>query len=266
MELELFGKVILKKFFSFEPNDNPMSKKFIWISLFLATFSFTACEEAKQILEAAGLSNEEVVQGLKTALTVGSDTSVTTLSKVDGYLKDEAVKILLPEEAQPVYAVLNSIPGGSILLDNAITSINRAAEDAAPEAQAIFVDAITGITISDGFEILNGGDTMATVYLNNKTYQPLTDLFAPKIKTSLSKPLILNTSAEESYTKLLNAYNTASLGGILWPEIKTNSLSEHVTQKALDGLFVKVADEERKIRKDPLHQVSEILKKVFGSK
>jgi hypothetical protein len=226
---------------------------------------FTACEKATELLESVGLSNEEVVQGLKTALTVGSDTSVTTLAKVDGYFKDELVKILLPEEAQPVYAVVNSIPGGNLLLNNAIESINRAAEDAAPEAKTIFTGAITNITIADGFEILNGGDTAATVYLNSKTYDPLAEAFKPKIDASLSKPILFNTSAEESYTKLLNAYNTASLGGILWPEIKTNSLSEHVTKKALDGLFVKVAVEEKKIRRDPLHQVSDILKKVFGS-
>ncbi len=226
--------------------------------------SISACEEANQILEELGLSNEEVVEGLKTALNVGTDTSVTRLSALDGYFKDEAVKILLPKEAEPVYNVLTSIPGGQTLLNNAVLAINRAAEDAAPEAKTIFVDAITGITIADGFTILNGGDTAATIYLSDKTRTPLTDLFKPKIQTSLSKPLVLNTSAEKAYTDLINAYNTASLGGILWPEIKTNSLSQHVTEKALDGLFVKVGDEERKIRRDPLHRVSEILQKVFG--
>jgi hypothetical protein len=226
--------------------------------------SISACEEATQILEDLGLSNEEVIEGLKTALNVGTDTSVTRLSALDGYFKDEAVKILLPKEAEPVYNVLTSIPGGQTLLNNAVLAINRAAEDAAPEAKTIFVDAITGITIADGFTILNGGDTAATVYLSDKTRMPLTDLFKPKIQTSLSKPLVLNTSAEKAYTDLINAYNTASLGGILWPEIKTNSLSQHVTEKALDGLFLKVGDEERKIRRDPLHRVSEILQKVFG--
>ena len=230
----------------------------------LSILSISACEEANQILEELGLSNEEVVEGLKTALNVGTDTSVTRLSALDGYFKDEAVKILLPKEAEPVYNVLTSIPGGQTLLNNAVLAINRAAEDAAPEAKTIFVDAITGITIADGFTILNGGDTAATVYLSDKTRTPLTDLFKPKIQTSLSKPLVLNTSAEKAYTDLINAYNTASLGGILWPEIKTNSLSQHVTEKALDGLFVKVGDEERKIRRDPLHRVSDILQKVFG--
>lgn len=223
-----------------------------------------SCEEAKNILEDTGLTNEEVIQGLKTALNIGSDTAVTTLAKTDGYFGDIVVKILLPAEAQPVYAAVGSIPGGQLLLDEAILSINRAAEDAAPQAKAIFTTAITGITIEDGFKILNGGDTAATVYLNEKTQVPLTDAFKPKISASLAKPIILNTSAEESYAKLINTYNTASLGGILWPEIKTNSLTDHVTQKALEGLFFKVGDEERKIRKNPLHRVSDILKKVFG--
>lgn len=233
-------------------------------ALFLLSLSFSSCEEVSEILESTGLTNEEVIQGLKTALNTGTDTSVTTLSKVDGYFKDELVKILLPAEAAPVYDVLKSIPGGSLLIDEAILSINRAAEDAAPQAKDIFVTAITGITIADGFEILNGGDTAATIYLQGKTYNPLTDAFKPKIQSSLAKPLILNTSAEEAYALVLKTYNDASLGGILWPEIKTNTLTEHVTQKALTGLFFKVGEEEKKIRRDPLHRVSEILKKVFG--
>lgn len=239
----------------------------IWIlsiALGSSAFFFSSCEEASKLIEDLGLSNEEVIQGLKEALTVGTDTSVSRLSAVDGYFKDELVKILLPEEAKPVYNVIGSIPGGQLLLDNAVLAINRAAEDAAPEATNIFVDAITGITINDGFTILNGGDTAATVYLQDKTYSPLTGLFQPKIKNSLSKPLVLGTSAEKAYGDLINAYNTASLGGILWPEIKTNSLSTHVTEKALNGLFFKVSEEERKIRRDPLHRVSEILQKVFG--
>ncbi|MDP3930418.1 MAG: DUF4197 domain-containing protein [Bacteroidota bacterium] len=232
--------------------------------LFLLTLSFTSCEEVSEILQATGLTNEEVISGLKTALNIGTDTSVTTLSKTDGYFKDELVKILLPAEAAPVYGVLTSLPGGSLLINEAVLAINRAAEDAAPEAKDIFVTAVTGITIADGFEILNGGDTAATIYLQGKTYNPLTDAFKPKIQNSLSKPLILNTSAEQAYALVLKTYNDASLGGLLWPEIKTNTLTDHVTQKALTGLFFKVGEEEKKIRRDPLHRVSDILKKVFG--
>jgi hypothetical protein len=234
--------------------------------LILLTLSITSCEEVNEILDTAGLTNEEVVEGLKTALNTGTDTSVSTLSKTDGYYKDQLVKILLPEEAAPVYNVLKSIPGGNLLIEDAVLAINRAAEDAAPEAEDIFVTAITGISIMDGFEILNGGDTAATIYLQVKTYNPLVDAFKPKIQSSLSKPLILNTSAEQAYALVLKTYNDASLGGILWPEIKTNTLATHVTQKALTGLFYKVGEEEKKIRRDPLHRVSDILKKVFSGK
>ncbi len=237
-----------------------------YLFIFTALFTITSCEQVENILKDTGLTNEEVIEGLKTALNIGTDTSVTMLSKVDGYYRDELVKIALPAEAANVYNVLGQIPGGSTLLENAVLAINRAAEDAAPEAKSIFISAITGITIADGFSILNGGDTAATVYLQDKTYNPLTDAFAPKIRTSLDKPLVLGLSAEKAYSDLISAYNTASLGGILFPQIQTNSLSTHVTQKALTGLFFKVSEEERKIRRDPLHRVTEILKKVFGNK
>jgi hypothetical protein len=212
------------------------------------------------------LTNEEVIAALKEALNVGTDTSVSILNKVDGYFKDEAVKILLPEEAKVVYEQLSKIPGGNALLDRTVLSINRAAEDAASEAKPIFVNAITTITIADGFTILNGSDTAATSYLHGKTYNPLYGAFQPKIDVSLSKPMVLGYSAQESYQSLIDAYNTASLNGILFDKITTNSLSEHVTRKGLDGLFLKVADQEMKIRKDPIAQVTDLLKKVFGSK
>lgn len=239
---------------------------FSLLLLTTASLFVVSCEKIDTILQSVGLSNEEVILGLKTALNVGSDTSVTVLSKVDGYYKDDLVKILLPEEAQPVYDVVNKIPGGDLLIENAVLSINRAAEDAAPQAKSIFVNAITGITIADGFSILNGGDTAATIYLKGKTYDSLTMAFSPKINASLSKPLVGSISAASAYKDLVDAYNTASLGGILFPQITKNTLGEHVTQKALDGLYYKVSEEERKIRKDPLHRVSDILQKVFGSK
>ncbi|MFN4082529.1 MAG: DUF4197 domain-containing protein [Bacteroidia bacterium] len=234
--------------------------------LSLSVLFFSSCEQIENVIQNPGLTNEEVIQGLKAALNVGTDTSVSVLSKVDGYYKDELVKIALPAEAANIYNVIGQIPGGSKLLEDAVLAVNRAAEDAAPEAKSIFVNAITGISIADGFSILNGGDTAATVYLHEKTYNPLTETFSPKIRNSLAKPLVFGVSAEKAYNDLIDAYNLASLGGILWPRITTNSLSVHVTQKALDGLFFKVSEEERKIRKDPLHRVSEILKKVFGSK
>jgi hypothetical protein len=231
---------------------------------------FVSCtkEELDNLLNntSSTLTNEEVIQGLRAALTVGTDTSVTILNKLDGYYGDEVVKILLPQEAQVIYQRVSSIPGLSNLLDQTILSMNRAAEDAATEAKPIFVNAITGITIADGFAILNGSDTAATAYLNSRTYTPLFDVFKPKIETSLGKPLVAGLSTEQIYKNLIDAYNVASLNGLLFERITNNTLSAHVTGKALDGLFIKVADQEMKIRKDPLARVTEILQRVFGSK
>jgi hypothetical protein len=210
------------------------------------------------------LTNDQVIAGLKEALNVSTDTSVAILSKLDGFYKDELVKILLPPEAQVVYTNISKVPFGQDLIDKTILAMNRAAEDASKEATPIFKNAITSITIQDGFAILRGSDTAATAYLNSKTYSPLKSTFQPKIDASLSKPLVLGLSANDTYKNLIDAYNTASLGGILFSEIKTNSLSEHVTTKALNGLFLKVSEEEKAIRKDPVARVTDILKKVFS--
>lgn len=242
-------------------------KKLAWICLL---FAFVAC--TKDELDAAlgtvndKLSNEEVIAGLKEALNVGTDTSVSILNKTDGYFRDEAVKILLPEEAQVMYTNLSKVPGLDVLLDQTILSMNRAAEDAAKEAKPIFVSAIKGITIGDGFTILNGPDTSATTYLRGKTYDSLYTTFQPKIDASLNKPLVANVSAQSAYANLIDVYNTASLNGLLFDKVTTNTLSAHVTTKGLHGLFLKVADQEKKIRKDPVAQVTDLLKKVFGKK
>jgi hypothetical protein len=243
-------------------------KKLLLIIGFAIFFVSCTKEELDNLLNntSSTLTNEEVIQGLRAALTVGTDTSVTILNKLDGYYGDEVVKILLPQEAQVIYQRVSSIPGLSNLLDQTILSMNRAAEDAATEAKPIFVNAITGITIADGFAILNGSDTAATAYLNSRTYTPLFDVFKPKIETSLGKPLVAGLSTEQIYKNLIDAYNVASLNGLLFERITNNTLSAHVTGKALDGLFIKVADQEMKIRKDPLARVTEILQRVFGSK
>lgn len=246
-------------------------KKFAAITLIvLSAFYLNSCtkEQLNEVLQTASqsLTNEEVIAGLREALNVGTDTSVSILNKVDGYFKDEAVKILLPSEAEVIYSRITQIPGGTELLNNTILAMNRAAEDAASEAKPIFVNAITGITIADGFAILNGADTAATQYLKSNTFTALYDAFEPKINNSLSKPMVLGLSAQTTYANLIDAYNLASLNGVLWPRITSNSLSEHVTNKGLTGLFFKVGEQEKKIRKDPVAQVTDLLKKVFGKK
>lgn len=223
---------------------------------------FTSCE--KLGLGKDSLSNEEIVEGLKQALNHGTDTAVVNLHATDGFFKDQLVKILLPSEAQVVYSKLSSVPILSDLVDETILAINRAAEDAATEAKPIFINAIKEMTIEDGVDILFGSDSAATAYLRGKTYDELFIAFQPKIEQSLGKDLVLGISAEESYQKLVNTYNTASLNGLLFDEIEENSLSTHTTNKALKGVFVKVASEEKLIREDPAHRVTDVLEKVFS--
>lgn len=225
---------------------------------------FISCQTVDDLLETS-LTNEEIVEGLKSALTVGTDTSVSVLSAVDGYYRDQVVKILLPPEAQVIADNVSRLGSvGDALVEEALLAINRAAEDAATEATPIFVDAIVNIDIVDGLAILNGADNAATEYLETNTYSDLETAFNPKIGASLNKDLVGNTSAEDAYSALLDAYNTASLNGVLFDKVETNTLTEHTTEKALDGLFLKVAVEEGKIRNDISHRVNDILKKVFG--
>lgn len=239
----------------------------------LLSFSLlSSCDVVQSALEDgavlggnAPLTQAEVVKGLKNALTVGTDSAVRRLNAADGFLKDEAVKILLPPEAQNIMTYVAKIPGGDALVDKTITAINRAAEDAASTAAPIFVNAITNMSISDAFGILRGTDTAATQYLRTNTYSQLQSAFTPKINTSLSKPLVFNTSAEKLYSDLINTYNKASLNGALFPKINSNSLSEYVTARALNGVFLKISNEEKLIRQDASHRVTSILQRVFGS-
>ena len=252
--------------------------KYLLIVSLLATLY--SCEELEDIFgeDSTGLSEKEVVQGLKTALQVGADTSVAVTSQVDGYYKDEVIKILLPEEAQVIKQYAEDL-GLSAEVDKFIKSMNRAAEDAASEASPIFSDAITSLSISDGWDILNGKNpanassesefdsTAATEYLISTTHTPLFDAFQPKIETSLDKDLVGSTSTNEIWTTITTGYNTWALLNNK-DQVNTN-LDEYVTEEALDGLFHKVGKEEVKIRRDPLQwidtQVGDILKKVFDS-
>jgi len=243
-------------------------------ALFLTTsITLTSCAELLAILEHVEenggevkdvLTNDEIIRGLKDALVHGADTAVAKLSIKDGYFGNEALKILLPEEAKPVLDRLEKVPLMDQLIADAILSVNRAAEDAATAAKPIFVNTVKNMTIEEGLAILRGNDTAATHYLREKTYQQLYNAFKPKIQTSLEKDLVKGLSAEESYKKVINTYNTASINGMFWEPIKNNSLAEHTTHKALQGLFTKVAQEEKLIRENPVHRVTDILKRVFG--
>lgn len=213
------------------------------------------------------LSNEENVKGLKGALSEGITDAILKLNKKDGYMADAAVKILLPPEAQSIIKNIKLIPGGQALLNDFILRMNRAAEDAAIEAKPIFIAAITGITIADGWAILTGGDNSATTYLKKATFTNLHAAFKPKISTSLNKKIVGNFSAGESWTRLTTANNKAAgtVAGKMANMKKVNTnLGDYVTTKALDGLFLKIADKEKSIRKNPISSTSDIVKKVFS--
>jgi hypothetical protein len=247
-------------------------KKIIFSLFLVFSFLLFSCENLQSLIPAelntSGLSNEEIIRGLKEALKVGTDTSVTKLHKTNGYLADQAVKILLPQEAQIITQHVSVLPGGQLLVDEVVKKINRAAEDAAAEAKPIFINAITSITITDGLSILNGANNAATNYLKQKTYTSLQSAFQPKIYSSLNKEIIGGISAESAYRELISKYNlavtAANLTGKNYPKVTTNSLSEYTTQRALDGLFLKVAEEESDIRQKASARVTDILKKVFG--
>ncbi|MDX5321853.1 MAG: DUF4197 domain-containing protein [Bacteroidota bacterium] len=240
-------------------------KKLLLLFSCFTVISLSSCEELQDIIPEEGLTNDEVIKGLKEALAVSTDTSVSILNAMDGYYGDQAVKILLPPEASVIFDNISKIPGGSQLVEQTILAVNRAAEDAAIEAKPIFVDAITGMSFQDAFGILNGHDSSATQYLHANTYEDLKAAFSPKISNSLNKPLVAGTSAESLYSDLVSKYNVIANAsfGLLKP-ITQNTLGEYTTTKALDGLFKKVTVEEGKIRNNITHQVSDLLKRVFG--
>jgi hypothetical protein len=199
-----------------------------------------------------GLSNEDIVSGLKEALSVGTSNAAKQLSAADGFFKDAAIKILMPEEAVKAEKKLRSLGMGK-LVDDAILSMNRAAEDASKSATPIFVNAVKEMSITDAVGILRGNDFAATNYLKGKTTASLTSSFRPVIEASLAK-----TNATKHWNTVFTTYNKFSADKI------NPDLAAYVTEKALAGIFYQVSLEEQKIRKDPMARTTDILKKVFA--
>ncbi|HTM92852.1 MAG TPA: DUF4197 domain-containing protein [Flavisolibacter sp.] len=200
-----------------------------------------------------GLSNDEIVKGLKEALSVGANNAGKQLSSVDGFFKDAAIKILMPPEAQNAEKKLRSLGMGK-LVDDAILAMNRAAEDAAQSAAPIFINAVKQMSIGDAVGILRGGDFAATGYLKDKTTSPLTEAFRPVIENSLKK-----VDATKYWNTVFTTYNKFSSDKV------NPDLSAYVTEKSLAGIFHQVGLEEQKIRKDPMARTTDILKKVFSN-
>ena len=173
-------------------------KLFSRVAIFITMLVLLSCAEVLNTIEKMGLpiklTEQDIASGLKEALKVGTNNSVDILSMENGFLGSDALKVLLPPEADIITDNLSLIPGGQKLVDDAVLSLNRAAEDAVTEAAPIFVNAITSMTIADAFNVLHGADNAATSYLKDKTYFNLKELFQPKVVESLDKALVGNVS------------------------------------------------------------------------
>jgi len=195
---------------------------------------------------------DEVVKGLKEALSIGADSSVKKLSAADGFFKNTAIKILMPPEAVKVESSLRKVGAGK-LVDDAIVTMNRAAESATADVKDIFFEAIKNMTINDGMKILKGDSIAATRYLKSSTTAQLTQKIRPIVEIALKK-----VNATKYWGDLFKEYNRFAIKKI------NPDLAAFVTEKTIDGLFFSIGEEEQKIRKDPAAQVTDLLKKVFG--
>lgn len=202
----------------------------------------------------SGAGAGDVAAGLKEALAVGTGNAVQTLSKSNGYFGDAAVKILLPQKLQTAAEVLKKA-GYQKEVDDLILSMNRAAEQAAPKARPIFEDAVKKMTVEDAQKILNGGDTAATDYFKGKTTPQLTEAFKPVVADSMNQ-----VGVTRSYKALTDRYTSM----VPFGKMDSLDLDGYVTGKSLDGMFLKVGQEEAKIRTNPAARTTDLLKKVFA--
>jgi len=203
----------------------------------------------------AGLSDDKITAGLKEALTVSTGNAVSLTGRPDGFLKNEAIKILLPDKLRTVGKALRMAGMGS-QVDALEVGMNRAAEQAAPKARDIFVHAVTRMTFSDARQILSGGNTAATEYFKKQSSQELTVAFAPIVHQAME-----NVGVVRQYDQLMKNSMAASLAGN-----KNFNLDDYVVGKTMDGLFYMLGEEEKKIRTNPAAQTTALLKQVFGGR
>lgn len=227
------------------------------ILLLLAGLTLSSCAEMQQIAnQLPGVleqGNVDIAGGLKEALNNGINKQVTKLTAVDGFYKNEMVKILLPEELQKVDAGLRKI-GLEKLADDGLRAINRTAEDAVKQATPIFVDAIKGMTFTDAKNILMGNESAATTYLQSSTSTALYAKFNPVIKNSFAK-----VGADKVWANIITKYNSIPLVKKVNPD-----LTDYTTNKAMEGVFKMISVEEKNIRTDLNSRTSDLLKKVFA--
>ncbi|HPD57291.1 MAG TPA: DUF4197 domain-containing protein [Smithellaceae bacterium] len=237
-----------------------MKKKLIFgffFMLILCNYSYASLwdvvKETLNTINTARPAESKIDLGLKEALSVGIKNSITYLARTDGYFANQAVKILLPEEVRKTEKVLRGIGFGP-QLDEFTLSMNRAAEKAAPLAADIFSAAITEMSFDDANRILRGGNTAATDYLKNKTYNKLLELFQPAVRQAMN---------EFNVTQQYDAINTKLQALPLIGKVLNLDVNNYVASKALDGLFYTLGKEETKIRTNPSARVTELLKEVF---
>jgi len=222
------------------------------VSLSQAGFLDNAVNAVKGFTSKTSDNNTTVISGLKEALSIGTRNAVGNVSRVDGYFSNEFIKIIMPDSIRNVADVLSKV-GFSKQVDDFVLSMNRAAENAGPKALSLFVDAIKQMSFEDAKKILNGGDTAATKFFKEKTHGNIYNAFKPAITTSMN-----DVGVTRMYKQMMNKYNTLPLV----PK-KSVDLDDYVTNKAMDGLFYMVGEEEKKIRTDPAARVTDLLKEVF---
>lgn len=232
------------------------------VIVFSALILLVGCAEMTKVMEDANkainsgnqpLSNGEVIKGLKEALTIGTKNSTSLTSKLNGFYKNPEIFIPFPPEALKVKEKVEAL-GMENQVDKFVMTMNRAAETASKEATPIFVNAVKEMTIADGFAILNGGDNAATNYLKNKTSGQLKIKFNPVVKDAISK-----VEVTKYWNPVINTYNK-----IPFITKQNPNLDDYITTKAMEGLFIMIEKEEKKIREDPMARVTDILKRVFG--
>jgi hypothetical protein len=199
------------------------------------------------------LGDDKIISGLKEALSIGTENTVNLTGNTDGFLKNEAIKILLPEKLQSMDKALRLAGFGS-RVDEFVVSMNRAAEQAAPLAKPIFKDAVTNMSFDDARKILNGGNTAATDYFKGKTRDQLATAFKPEVEKTMNQ-----VGVTTQYKQLVGQYTT--LPFVQGPAF---DVDDYVVGKSLDGLFYTLAQEEQKIRTNPAARVTDLLKEVFG--
>jgi len=208
---------------------------------------------AKGGVSRESLDQATIVSGLKEALSIGTENAVKSLSKADGFFGNPMVKILLPDKVQKAAGVVAKL-GYQEQVDGFILSMNRAAEAAVPRATALFVDAVKAMSFDDARRILQGGDTAATEYFKSKTSEKLYDEFKPVVVSNMNK-----VGVAKAYKDMIAPYESLPLV----PK-ESLDLDHYVTSKALEGLFLMVGEEEKKIRANPAARVTDLLKTVFG--